>query len=93
MATHELKTIGTTPVRLTPNGLHSGMDITIQNVNADGYLYVGGNSTLSSSNYGYRIAPETAISFELPGMDALYLVGSTANLKAAIVITGLENGY
>jgi hypothetical protein len=92
MAQHELKTIGTTPVRLTPPGLHSGMDITIQNVNATGVVYIGGTEDLSSINYGYRLAADHAIAFELPSYDALYAIGETSNMKIAIIKTGLEVG-
>ena len=92
MAQHELKTIGTTAVRLTPLGSHSGMDITLQNINASGYIYVGANDAVSDSSYGYRILPNHAISFELPSHDALYVIGSAPNLKLAIIQTGLEAG-
>lgn len=92
MAQHELKTIGTTAVRLTPFGSHSGMDITIQNVNAEGYIYVGTSDAISSTSYGYRISPNNAISFELPSHDSIYVVASDPDLKVAILQTGLEVG-
>ena len=75
---------------ITPNGTHSGFDITIQNVNTSGYIYVDTHNEVSSSNYGFRIAPGGAISFELPGKDDLYLIGSTNDLDAAVLIVGLE---
>ena len=78
------------PVRLTPNGRHGGMDITLQNVNDSGYIYVGANDTLSSSNYGFRILPNHSISFELPSLDALYAIGSTS-MNLAVMQTGLES--
>ena len=77
--------------RLTPYVQHSGMDITIQNVNASGYIYVGGEG-VTSSNYGYRISPNHAISFELPSNDGLYLMSSDSDMQAAVIQTGLENG-
>lgn len=92
MAQHELKTIGTTAVRLTPNGSHSGMDITLQNVNASGYIYIGTNDAVSASSYGYRISPNHAISFELPTHDSLYAIASASGLKLAVIQTGLEAG-
>ena len=56
----------TTATRLSPNGLHSGMDITIQNIHESAYVYVGGEG-VTASDYGYRIAPGAAFSIELPG--------------------------
>jgi hypothetical protein len=91
MASHSLVTVGnSTPVKITPAGTHSGMDITVQNVNPSGYIYVGGDSTLSATNYGYRLMPNHAISFELPPKDSLYVLGSSAELKVAVLRTGLE---
>ncbi len=94
MATnHNLFTLSSTvATRLTPNGLHSGMDITLQNVNDNGYIYVG-NESVSTTSYGYRIAPNTAISFELPGTDFLYAVAQTNGLKLAAIQINLEKGF
>lgn len=80
-----------TPTRITPNGIHSGMDITIQNINASGYIYVGGEN-LTSSSFGYRIAPDHAISFELPGQDSLYALASETSMSIAVLKTNLESG-
>ena len=92
MATHSLKTLSnTTSLRLTPNGVHSGMDITLQNVNDSGYVYVGG-SDVSTTNYGFRIMPNHSISFELPGSDSLYAVSSVNAMKVAVLQTNLEAG-
>lgn len=77
--------------RITPNGTHSGMDITIQNVNSSGYIFLGGEN-VSSTNYGYRILPNHAISFELPGSDSLYAIASSDNMKVAVLKTNLEKG-
>ena len=91
MAQHSIVSLtSSTPVRLTPNGKHGGMDITLQNVNDSGYIYVGGDDTVSSTNYGFRIMPNHSISFELPSLDALYAIGS-ASMNLAIIQTGLES--
>ena len=93
MAQHSLISVSnTTPQRLTPSGTHSGLDITIQNVNASGYIYLGVDETVSSTNYGYRILPNHAISFELPGKDALFVVASAPSMKVAVIKTNLESG-
>lgn len=78
-----------TPVRLTPAGMHSGIDITIQNVSEEGYVYLG-DHTVTTSNYGYRISPNNAISFELPEKDTMYAVGSENGVQIAVIKTNLE---
>jgi hypothetical protein len=93
MTNHEVVELNnTTPTRLTPNGIHSGMDITIQNINSAGYIYVGGEG-LTSSSFGYRIAPDHAISFELPGTDFLYALASENEMSIAVLKTNLESGF
>lgn len=92
MTQHSLTTLSnTTATRLTPNGIHSGIDVTLQNVNSTGYIYVG-SSSVSSTNYGFRLMPNHSISFELPGNDSLYAVGSVNNMKVAVLQTGIEVG-
>lgn len=93
MTQHALTTLSnTSATRLTPNGLHSGLDITLQNVNDSGYIYVGGSAETSSTDYGFRILPNHSISFELPTVDALYAIASELNMKIAIIQTSLESG-
>lgn len=92
MTTHALITLSNeTATRLTPNGLHSGMDITIQNVHESAYVYLGGEDA-TTSDYGYRLMPNSAISFELPGRDALYAVSDTDGSQVAVIKTNLETG-
>jgi len=93
MTTHALITLSnTTATRLSPNGTHSGMDITLQNVNNEGYIYVGGSDDMSSTNYGFRIMPNHSFSIELNGKDAIYAIASTNGLSLAILKTNLESG-
>jgi hypothetical protein len=92
MTLHATTTLSnTTATRLTPNGIHSGMDITLQNVNSSGYIYIG-SSSVSSTNYGFRIMPNHSISFELPGKDSLYAIASINSMKVAVLQTGIEVG-
>ncbi|MFN7583728.1 MAG: hypothetical protein ACK5P0_00045 [bacterium] len=92
MAQHRLLQLSnTTPTRITPNGTHGGMDLTLQNVNDSGYIYIGGDDTLSSTNYGFRIMPNHSISFELPGTDAMYAIAFASNMNLAVIETGLES--
>lgn len=92
MTTHNVYTLSnSTATKITPNGVHSGMDITIQNINLSGYVYVGGEGVTASS-YGYRVMPNHAISFELSGEDDLYLIGENADMDAAVIKINLEQG-
>ena len=90
MTTHSLTTLSSSSaIRLTPNGIHSGIDITIQNVDASAYVYIGGEG-VTALNYGYRIAPGSAWSIELPGRDSLYAITNVNGSKIAVIQTGLE---
>jgi len=92
MTTHSLTTLSSsTATRLTPLGLHSGMDITIQNVHESATVYIGGEG-VTSADYGYRLLAGNAISFELPGRDALYAISGTNGTQVAVLKTNLENG-
>jgi hypothetical protein len=90
MTQHSLKTLSnSTSTRLTPNGIHSGMDITLQNVNTSGYIYVGGEG-VTALDYGFRIMPNHSISFELPEKNVLYAISEINNAKLAMIHIGLE---
>jgi hypothetical protein len=90
MASHEIVALSnTTATRITPPGLHSGMDITLQSVNLFGYVYIGGEG-VTSSDYGYRLMPNHAISFELPGQNALYAIASDEDMDLAVLKIDLE---
>jgi len=80
-----------TATRLTPNGLHSGMDITIQNISEANYVYIGGEG-VNLQDFGYRLNPGSAISFELPGKDALYAIADANETMVAVLKTNLESG-
>lgn len=90
MTMHHTYTLSnTSATKLTPNGLHSGMDITIQNVDASAYVYVGGEG-VTTNNYGFRIAPNNALAFELPPRDSIFVITDTNGSKVAVLKTGLE---
>lgn len=93
MTTHNLYTVNnTTPTLVSPSGLDSGVDITIQNVNDTGYIYIGGEG-VSSSSYGFRLFPNQAFSVELAGTDDLYVIGSSTSLSVAVLTTSLERTF
>jgi hypothetical protein len=74
----------TTPQRLIDLGGHSGKDITIQNQGSSDLL-IGGDDSLSAGNYGFKLKVNEAISFELPGSDALYALAAN-NLGAVVSV-------
>ncbi len=76
---------------LTPNGTHSGLDVTIQNIDASAIVYIGGEGVTSSS-YGYRLSAGSAWSIELSGKDAIYAITNTNGSKVAVLTTNLELG-
>lgn len=90
MATlHNLYTVGTAAIVVSESTNNSGRDITLQNVNQTGYIYIGA-AGVTSTNYGYRLLPNHAISFELEGQDELYAIGSQNDLKLAVLSINLE---
>jgi len=92
MTQHSLLTLSNaSATRLTPNGIHSGMDITLQNVNDTGYIYVG-SEDVTALDYGFRILPNHSISFELTGNNSLYAISSINAMKLAVIEIGLEVG-
>lgn len=89
--THSLITLSnTTGTRLTPSGAHSGMDFTVQNIDATATVYLGGEGVTSSS-YGFKLTAGAAWSIELPPLDAIYAISGTDGTGVAILYTGLEN--
>lgn len=92
MTTHNIYTLSSTvATHLTEDGVHSGKDITLQNVNAAGSIYIGGEG-VSLSNYGYKLQPGHAISFELSGVDSLYAVSDSNDMVVASLSINLEAG-
>jgi hypothetical protein len=92
MTQHALTTLSnTTATLLTPNRIHSGLDITIQNTHATALVYIGGEG-VTSSNYGYRISPNHAWSIELSGRDSLYAITNTDGSNVAVLSTSLDIG-
>jgi hypothetical protein len=89
---HSIKTLSDeSATALTPTVIHSGLDVTIQNINSEGYVYVGGESVTTES-YGFRILPNHSISFELSGRDFLYATCSDNGMQVATITIGLEIG-
>lgn len=92
MTQHSLTTLSNASATLlTPNGIHSGLDVTIQNTHATAIVYLGAVG-VTSSNYGYRLSPGAAWSIELSGRDSLYAISNTNGSTVAVLTTSLELG-
>lgn len=91
MATyHELLTLSnTTATELTPGANHSGLDLTVQNVDETANIYIGGNGVTASS-YGFKLEPGDAFSIELNPRDRLYVISDTNESNAALLRVFLE---
>lgn len=92
MAEHRIVALNNAEaVRITPAGLHGGMDITLQNNETEAYVFVGAEG-VTPTNFGYRILPGGhAISFELPSSDSLYAVTDVASANVSVMQIGLES--
>jgi hypothetical protein len=88
MANQSVKSVSTTAVRLSPPDTHSGVDLIIQNNAAAGDLFIG-SSTVTSSSYGFKVVPGSAISLRLPGKEEIYGI---TNHGSAISIATLTLG-
>tara|TARA_B110000977_G_scaffold14123_1_gene17594 strand:+ start:106 stop:390 length:285 start_codon:yes stop_codon:yes gene_type:complete len=92
MASHALITINTdVAVRLSPVGVHGGMDLTLQSVNDEGYIFIGAKPNVSSTSYGYRLAPNNAWAVELPGRESIYAIASVDGMSIAVFQIDLES--
>lgn len=91
MTTHGLTTLSnSTDTRLSPAGTHSGLDITIQNVDATATVYIGGEG-VTALDYGFKITAGAAWSIELPPKDEIHAITDTNGSKVAVLYTGLED--
>ena len=92
MATyHDLLTLSdTTATELTPGANHSGLDVTIQNVDETAIVYIGG-STVTDSSYGFKLDPGAGFSVELNPRDRLYAISDTNESNAALLRVFLED--
>ena len=91
MATyHELLTLSdTTATELTPGANHSGLDVTVQNVDATAIAYIGA-AGVTAANYGFKLEPGDAFSVELNPRDRLYIISDTNESNVALLRVFLE---
>ena len=92
MATfHDLLTLSNaTATELTPGNNHSGLDLTVQNVDDTAILYVGA-AGVTATDYGFKLTPGAGVSFEVNPRDQLYIISDTDTSKAALLRMFLED--
>lgn len=93
MATyHELVTLSDeTETELTPEGrVHSGLDLTVQNVHATAIVYIGGTG-VTTEDYGFKLEPKEAFSIELNPRDQLFAISDTDGATVALLRALLED--
>jgi hypothetical protein len=93
MATyHELLTLSDeTETELTPEGkVHSGLDLTVQNVHATAIVYIGGEG-VTAEDYGFKLEPKEAFSIELNPRDQLFAISDTDGATVALLRALLED--
>jgi hypothetical protein len=79
MIRHSIKTLSTsTPVEVTIEDNVNGVcTLVVQNTDESSNVYLG-NSSVSSSNYGFLLLPLQAFTVELRPYDRLYAIGEAA---------------
>ncbi len=92
MATfHDLLTLSdSAATELTPGARHSGLDLTVQNVDDTAVVYLGG-AGVTASDYGFKLTPGVAFSLELNPNDRLYAISDTNGSNAALLRALLED--
>lgn len=92
MATyHNLLTLSnSTATELTPGDKHSGLDLTVQNVDETAVVYIGA-SGVTASDYGFKLDPGDAFSIELNPRDRLFIISDTNESQVALLRVLLED--
>ena len=92
MATfHNLLTLSdSTATELTPGARHSGLDLTVQNVDDTAIVYIGGEG-VTASDYGFKLVAGAGFSIELNPNDRIYAISDTNGSEAALLRALLED--
>ena len=62
-----------------------GVSFTVQNIDTSATVYIG-DSSVSSSNFGMRLAPGAVATFEdMPRYPEIYAISDTADSKIAVM--------
>ena len=89
--THGLSTLSdSTATLVTTSGIHSGADVTIQNIDDTATVYLGGEG-VTTTDYGFKLVAGAAWSVELSGNDHIYAISDTNASKVAVLKVNLED--
>lgn len=86
MTTHFIKTVTTAPALLSLPATHSGSDVIIQN-NGPADLFLG-SSSVTTTNYGFKVVAGSAISLRLGGKDDIYGI-TASSTSVSVLVVGL----
>ena len=83
--TRNLTLSGTAVSVLSSDTTPSYASVAIENTSTTGFAYVG-DSTVTTSNYGFKLYPAQTITMEINQYEALYLCGDTGVTVAILVL-------
>lgn len=85
------------PLQITPTVEHQGMNIYIQNISDNGYVYIGTDhqySKLTLENFGHRLGPNESIKITTATViDHLYLITPDDNVKVSVLRQNVPPRY
>lgn len=64
--------------------IRSSYTLVVQNINSSGYIYLG-NSSITSSLYGFKLYPGQSFTIELPARSTMYAIASASNMSVAVM--------
>jgi hypothetical protein len=87
MIRHRIQALSTsTPAQLTiEDSVQSANTLVVQNVNDNGFIYIG-TASVSSSDYGYKLYPGQGFTIELSAYTRVYAVSSNGSMSAAVMV-------
>lgn len=86
MIKHALVSVSDTNPTLVDisENIRSSFTLIVQNVSADGYVYLGSDS-VSETNYGFRISPNQAFTIEMASSQRMYAIASTSGVQVCVM--------
>lgn len=86
MITTQSLILNSTPQNLVvQDAIKESISLAVQNTHETAYAYLG-DSSVSSSNYGFRLKPGATFSVDLNPYDEMYAVGDSGSTVAVIIV-------
>jgi hypothetical protein len=83
--TRNLTLNGTAVEASITDAIQANNDIAIQNTSPDKYAYVG-NSSVTTSSYGFKLFPGQTITLELDANEKIYVCGDSGATVAILIL-------